>query len=248
MRASGATAGVPLILSTDDKYVFASERSNAVAIAESFYRKLRQQLKEKLDFEVDDNNRDSTLDDLENVYTEETRAFYERERYNRSEGSVCTGYWVLNDVYSLDRKVIKVRLHKRIIESREIRRLLLMSKTLTVATAYPPGVESRALRKLKELVTPIDYERYLASGTIFLKGKSGLTYYVRRSRPTIAMREGDPLCALCLHPLAYVHESWAGIMPPTDEVIAHILFIRGDEHAFWKKANQHPITEPVSGV
>ena len=51
-----------------------------------------------------------------------------------------------------------------------------------------------------------------------------------------------------MHPLGYFASSWIGAMPPTDEVVAHLLMIRGDEHYFWRKANQIPFSEPNSGV
>jgi hypothetical protein len=33
--------------------------------------------------------------------------------------------------------------------------------------------------------------------------------------------------------------TFAGVMPPTDEVVADLLAMRGDEHFFWRKSNQH---------
>ena len=37
-------------------------------------------------------------------------------------------------------------------------------------------------------------------------------------------------------------------MCPTDEVIAHLLMMRGSEEKFWANANQHPIDHPNAGV
>lgn len=79
------------------------------------------------------------------------------------------------------------------------------------------------------------------------KGKSGVMYVIRKNRPTIAIGS-RVLCALCLHPLGYYEGTWTGSLCPTDEVIAHLLFIRGDEHTFWKKANHIPLYETNSGV
>jgi len=56
------------------------------------------------------------------------------------------------------------------------------------------------------------------------------------------------LCALCLHPIGYYGDTWAGVMCPTDEVIAHLLMMRGSEEKFWANANQHPIDHPAAGV
>ncbi len=82
--------------------------------------------------------------------------------------------------------------------------------------------------------------------------RSQLTYLFRRSRPTIVMRETEEwtrvLCALCLHPIGYYSDSWAGVMCPTDEVIAHLLMMRGCEEKYWANANQHPSNHPAAGI
>jgi hypothetical protein len=75
--------------------------------------------------------------------------------------------------------------------------------------------------------------------------RSQLTYLFRKGRPTIVLRESDDgayaLCALCLHPIGYYGDTWAGVMCPTDEVLAHLLMMRGSEEKFWANANQHPL-------
>ena len=79
-----------------------------------------------------------------------------------------------------------------------------------------------------------------------------MTYLFRKGRPTVALREVEegsyPLCALCLHPIGYYGETWAGVMCPTDEVIAHLLMMRGSEEKYWANANQHPVDHPAAGV
>ena len=57
-----------------------------------------------------------------------------------------------------------------------------------------------------------------------------------------------PLCALCLHPIGYYGDTWAGVMCPTDEVIAHLLMMRGSEEKIWANSNQHPVDHPNAGV
>lgn len=37
-------------------------------------------------------------------------------------------------------------------------------------------------------------------------------------------------------------------MVPTDDVIAHLLLMRGDERLFWRRANQHHPLDPESGL
>ena len=79
---------------------------------------------------------------------------------------------------------------------------------------------------------------------------------LRKGRPTIAIRIHedewswwmDILCALCMHPLGFYEGTWAGVMAPSDEVLAHLLHIRADEHYFWRKANQIPLDEIESGI
>jgi hypothetical protein len=56
------------------------------------------------------------------------------------------------------------------------------------------------------------------------------------------------LAALCLHPIGYYEDSWAGVMAPTDDVVAHLMLCRGDEHMFWRRANQHASWEQQAGI
>jgi|GEM_PF-4166381 hypothetical protein len=79
-----------------------------------------------------------------------------------------------------------------------------------------------------------------------------MTCLFRKGRPTIALRQDEEvnyaLCALCLHPIGYYGDTWAGVMCPTDEVIAHLLLMRGSEEKFWANANQHPLDHPAAGL
>lgn len=133
-------------------------------------------------------------------------------------------------------------------------RLRLLLRTLRFVTKTPVSAEERALEKLKSLIPSEEFDRYLQCGVITETGKSGIVYLIRKLRPTIAVRCDDDkqtcrfLCALCLHPLGYYEESWVGAMTPTDEVVTHLLLIRGDEPRLWKKANHIPMDQPNSGV
>jgi hypothetical protein len=51
-----------------------------------------------------------------------------------------------------------------------------------------------------------------------------------------------------MHPLGYYGRSWAGCMVPTDDVIAHLLFMRGDEARFWGQCNHHEPWRPEAGL
>jgi hypothetical protein len=128
-------------------------------------------------------------------------------------------------------------------------------ETIKAAACWEVEAEIKAMEKLSELIPGHLFDMYCLTG-IFLETskRSGVTYWFRRLRPTIAMRPGKEnenmhvLCALCLHPVGYYEGGWAGAMVPTDDVLAHLLLMRSDEHYFWKKANQIPAYLPSSGI
>lgn len=125
--------------------------------------------------------------------------------------------------------------------------------TLGAADAWGIEQEGNAVRTLGTLLRHRPFKQYILTGMFLESSKrSGVTYLFRRLRPTLAIStrtaKSRILCALCLHPIAYYSGSWAGAMTPTDDVIAHLMFMRGDEHGFWKKANQHPPYDPNAGV
>ena len=114
--------------------------------------------------------------------------------------------------------------------------------------------ERAAFERLHEALSEKQRAMYLFSDGFTEQGKSGVVYLLRKNRPTIALRSKDganeffPLCALCFHPVGYYGGTWAGFLPPSDEVLAHLLMIRGDEHYFWRKSNQIPLSEPNLGI
>jgi hypothetical protein len=128
--------------------------------------------------------------------------------------------------------------------------------TLGCADAWGIEQESAALQLLAGMLSHRQFKQYLLTG-MFLESsdRSGLTYMFRRLKPTVAISKRCKvadgtriLCTLCLHPIAYYSGSWAGAMTPTDDVVAHLSLMRGDEHLFWKRANQHPAYRPESGL
>lgn len=132
-------------------------------------------------------------------------------------------------------------------------RLSFILRTLEAAAAWPVEAEQKAQKKLATLISDESFEIYTLTGQFYeISERSQVTYLFRRGRPTIAMRETDEgsywLCALCLHPIGYYGETWAGVMCPTDEVIAHLLMMRGSEEKFWANANQHSVDHPAAGV
>lgn len=125
--------------------------------------------------------------------------------------------------------------------------------TMGCADAWGIEQEARALQTLAELVPHHMFKRYLLAGAFLeTSERSGVTYMFRKLRPTVALHQVNGqlrvLCALCLHPIAYYADTWAGAMCPTDDVLAHLMLMRGDEHMFWRRANQHHALMPEAGL
>lgn len=132
-------------------------------------------------------------------------------------------------------------------------RLAFAVRTLDASAVWPVEAEQKAQKKLASLIPDHVFDTYFLTGHFAEESKrSKLTYLFRRGRPTIVLRQNKegavPLCALCLHPIGYYGDTWAGVMCPTDEVIAHLLMMRGSEEKFWANANQHPVDHPAAGV
>lgn len=129
--------------------------------------------------------------------------------------------------------------------------------TLGASDAWGIEQEARAVQLLGTLVNHRKFKQYMLTGMFLERSKrSGVTYLFRRLKPTIAIdarneAEGKSariLCALCMHPIAYYAESWAGAMCPTDDVIAHLMLMRADEHMYWRRCNQHAPDRPQAGI
>jgi hypothetical protein len=127
---------------------------------------------------------------------------------------------------------------------------------LGAADAWGIEQEAAAVQLLGTMLRHRAFRQYLMTG-MFLEtsDRSGVTYIFRRLKPTVAIRPGRRpeesmriLCALCMHPIAYYADSWAGAMVPTDDVIAHLALMRGDEAMFWRRCNQHPPYRPEAGL
>ncbi len=122
------------------------------------------------------------------------------------------------------------------------------------ARAWTFEAEVKAMAMLATLVPDHLWRLYWLTGHFLeTSARSGVTYVFRRLRPTLALRPGPDggmrcLAALCLHPLGYYGGTWGGVMVPTDDVLAHLMMMRGDEHRFWRTANQMPIDFPEAGV
>lgn len=126
--------------------------------------------------------------------------------------------------------------------------------TLDASFVWPLEAEMKALEKLKELIGEHKWTLYMLTGTFLeTSERSGVIYMFRKLKPTLAIKAGKDgnlriLCGLCLHPVGFYGGSHAGVMVPTDDVIAHLCLVRGDEHRFWKQANQHAAYRPECGL
>lgn len=141
---------------------------------------------------------------------------------------------------------------------RSMTKLTFALRTIGASDAWTLDAEANAMDKLAGLLTLQQIRHYLMTGSFLETSKrSQVTYLFRRLRPTVAMspRNRVPgndsmrcLAVLCLHPVGYYRDTWAGCMTPTDDVIAHLLLMRGDEAGFWRQANQHDAWSPEAGL
>lgn len=136
------------------------------------------------------------------------------------------------------------------------RRLNMEVMTLGASVAWGIEQEGRAVELLGTLLKHHAFKQYLLTG-MFLETsqRSGLTYLFRKLRPTVVLDARDQeanttrvLCCLCMHPIGFYDDTWAGAMTPTDDVIAHLMLMRGDEPMLWRRSNQHAPWEPEAGL
>jgi hypothetical protein len=126
-------------------------------------------------------------------------------------------------------------------------------RTLGCADAWGIEQESSAVHLLGTLVSHRQFKQYMLTG-MFLESsaRSRVHYLFRRLRPTLAIsatgEDSHILAALCMHPIGYYNGSWAGAMCPTDDVVAHLMLMRGDEPMLWRRCTQHPAWRPEAGL
>jgi hypothetical protein len=136
-------------------------------------------------------------------------------------------------------------------EQPEYKKISYMANSLAACSVHDLGAEYTAMTKLKGHLTEFQYAQYELLGYFGeASPRSNVLYIFRRARPTVALskRSGKFLCALCMHPIAYYNESFVGAMTPTDDLLAHLLLMRADEHFFWRRCNQHPYTMANAGI
>ncbi len=119
---------------------------------------------------------------------------------------------------------------------------------------YHHEAELKAQKKLKKILRSMQYRDFILTGCFSeANTKSGIIYLLRKGLPTLAFRKDKEkgfrfIAALCMHPLGYLDRSFAGLLVPSDELIAHLLYIRADEYRFWKKSNHHSIHHSEAGL
>lgn len=126
-------------------------------------------------------------------------------------------------------------------------------ETMACSVAWGIEQESRALQLLAEMLPHHAFKKYLMTGMFVEQSqRSGVYYFFRRLRPCVATSGASGtmkiLAALCMHPIAYYSGTWAGAMTPTDDVIAHLSLMRGDEALYWRRCNQHKPHRPEAGL
>lgn len=129
----------------------------------------------------------------------------------------------------------------------------LTLKTMGAYQMWDVEAELRAMESLREKITAAQFKCYILTGAfLWTSPRSHVCYMFRRLRPTIAFGTSTGsvtvLCCLCIHPLGYLRDTWAGVLCPTDNVLAHYLLARSDEHLYWKQSEQHAPYSPLSGI
>lgn len=162
-------------------------------------------------------------------------------------------------VLIIDRGGKRFALRVPVAPDRSMDRLTYWIQTIGAADAWDLEAEHRARDTLRAMLSERQWMHYDLTGSFFeTSTRSRLTYVFRRLRPTIAMtgrskRTGKDdqmrvLAVLCMHPIGYYARTWAGCMVPSDDVIAHLSYMRGDEARFWKQATQHDPASPEAGL
>lgn len=151
---------------------------------------------------------------------------------------------------------------QHVLSRKKIHNLDLTLGVLSCSDAWGIEQEQKAVKLLGTMVRHRQLKQYLLTGMFCERSRrSGIHYLFRRLRPTVAFTQHGSIryreigssgvkiiAALCLHPIGYYTNSWGGAMCPTDDVVAHLALMRGDEHMFWRRANQHPPYRNEAGL
>ena len=133
---------------------------------------------------------------------------------------------------------------------------LLIRSDSTRMRVTSSKAEQKARTELLKHLNGRQRRELLLTGAFVEVSRSDVHYRITSGRPTVAYRSEEVsdryksiqfLAAMCLHPLGYYEDTFTGCLPPSDEMLAHLLMIRSSEHYFWRKATQHGIKDPRVG-
>jgi hypothetical protein len=150
-----------------------------------------------------------------------------------------------NGPYSIQRWMAGTRMRK------------FMDTILMRSGAQSAERELKAMESLKKRIGTGPWDSYVLNGAFAERSpRSDLHYIFRKGLPTMVLsyhgkyeeQGGRVLACLCLHPLGYYFGTYCGLMCPTDEVICHLLMMRGDEHKYWASCGQWPAFDVRSGL
>jgi hypothetical protein len=128
-----------------------------------------------------------------------------------------------------------------------------MIMMLDAARSLSAEAERTAQETLRTFLTLRQWHHYQLLG-YFLESspRSKVVYMFRRLAPTIAMSVSSGatriLTTLCLHPIGHYEGTALGVMVPSDDVLAHLVMMRGDERRFWSKAVHHHPREAAARI
>ena len=105
------------------------------------------------------------------------------------------------------------------------------SRAITFSGNIPKN-EQIAMETLREMVTELEFRKYLKYGFVLVPGRSGDVFQVFRNKShTRVWRNGEVIEEICVRINSKIK------VPLTDNVIAFKTMIEADEHEFKKIGN-----------
>lgn len=179
------------------------------------------------------------------------------------QGTIRTWFWAARRqrrAMIIEDKEHPGKVKLRLGEQQASERLRMLLNTLAGSRLWTFEQEGRALEMLRGLITEGQLHTYQMMGCLTETSvRTGLLYLFRKLRPTLVFTPRDKhgldtpeasslIAGLCMHPIAHYNDSWAGALCPTDDVMAHLMLMRGDEQMLWKRCNQHAPDSNLLGL
>ena len=119
------------------------------------------------------------------------------------------------------------------VKRRELKsQLTIIVKSRAQEVYTFPDNELVAMQTLREMITEIEYRKYIKDGFITVRGQSGKIYQIFRERShTKVYYQGELIEEICVR--------LQGNTPPTDSVIAFKTMIEVDEENFAALGNRY---------